>query len=73
MYIDGQKAEAFKVADCQLCVMIKPGEHTVEYVYRPQGLAAGCAVSACSVIALAAIYFYKKRNKNINNDKLVKS
>lgn len=73
VYIDGQKAETFKIADCQLGVMIKPGEHTVEYIYRPRGITAGCAISACSVIALAAVYFYKKRNKNINNDKLVKS
>lgn len=55
VYIDGQKAQTFKIGDCQLGVMIKPGEHTVEYVYRPKMLVAGTAISAAALLVTAAV------------------
>ncbi|MDE6111226.1 MAG: YfhO family protein, partial [Eubacterium sp.] len=62
VYIDGDKQETFEIGNCQLGVMIKAGEHTVEYKYRPNGLAAGAFISATSLIALAGYEFMKRKN-----------
>lgn len=63
VYIDGVKAETFKIGDCQLGVMIKPGEHTVEYVYRPKLLAAGTAITAATMLCTAAVSVFKIKNR----------
>ena len=63
VYIDGVKAETFKIGDCQLGVMIKPGEHTVEYVYRPKLLAAGTAITAATLLCTAAVSVFKIKNR----------
>lgn len=62
VYIDGEKAETFKIGDCQLGVMIKPGEHTVEYVYRPKMLSAGAGISAVTLLCTAAFLVFKIKN-----------
>ncbi len=41
--------------------MIKAGEHTVEYRYRPNGIAAGAVISAASLAALAGYENNKKK------------
>ena len=66
--------------------MLKPGEHTIEYKYRPKGLMAGSAVSLVTVLGIITALFIiimnkkdkEKYDKNIeqntpNNDKIVKS
>ncbi len=63
VYIDGEKQKIFEIGDCQLGVMIKPGEHTIEYSYSPKGLKEGCAISAGTMIFLAAYVFYKRTKK----------
>lgn len=55
VYIDGEKAQIFKIGNCQLGVMIKPGEHTVEYIYRPRMLAAGAGISGATLLCAAAV------------------
>lgn len=72
VYIDGEKTETFKIGASQLGVMIKPGTHSVKYVYRPKGIYLGGGISACALICTASI-FVAKRRKKVNNDKLVKS
>lgn len=42
--------------------MIKPGEHTVEYVYRPKMLAAGAGISAATLLCTAAFSVFKIKN-----------
>ncbi|MCC8015872.1 MAG: YfhO family protein, partial [Clostridiales bacterium] len=73
VYIDGEKADTIKIGDCQLGVMIEKGEHTVEYIYKPKGLAAGTAVSAAAVLALTSAYIVIRKKKKANNNKLIKS
>ena len=63
VYIDGDKQETFEIANSQLGVMIKAGEHTVEYVYRANGLTAGILISAVSLIALAGYEIIKRKIK----------
>lgn len=72
VYIDGEKAQTFEIGGCQLGVMLKQGEHTVEFVYRPRGLAAGAGISAAALICTAAFLIIRRKKKAIN-DKLVKS
>ena len=43
--------------------MIKAGEHTVEYKYRPNGIAAGAVITAVSLAALAGYEILKRKNK----------
>lgn len=62
VYIDGEKAETFKIGECQLGVMIKPGEHTVEYAYRPKMLSAGAGISAVTLLCTTAFSVFKIKN-----------
>lgn len=84
--VDGEKSETFGVGNCQLGIMLKPGEHTIEYKYRPKGLMAGTAVSIVTVLGiLTALFITVMRKKDDednsvnseqntpNNDKIVKS
>ncbi len=79
VYIDGEKQKTFEIGDCQLGVMIKPGEHTIEYSYSPKGLKAGVAVSAATIICLIAYAVYEATKKpketanKSNGDNLVKT
>ena len=61
VYIDGEKAETFMIGGCQLGVMIKPGEHTLEYIYRPKMLGLGAGISAATLICAAAVSGIKIR------------
>lgn len=61
VYIDGEKQSTFEIADSQLGVMIKAGEHTVEYSYRPKGALIGAGISVASVLGLGICIFIKKR------------
>ncbi len=69
VYIDGEKAETFEIGGCQLGVMIKAGKHTVEYVYRPQGMYLGAAVSIAAILALSGYEILKRK---INFIKVIK-
>ncbi len=62
VYIDGDKQETFEIGNSQLGVMIKAGDHTVEYKYRPNGIAAGALISAASLAALAGYIIIKRKS-----------
>jgi len=83
--VDGEKAETFGIGNCQLGIMLKPGNHTIEYKYTPKGFTAGMLISCFSLLTLIGYLIYKinKNNKGKeeiidiqnypNNDKIVKS
>ncbi len=75
VYVDGEKAEIFEIGKCQLGVMIKPGKHTVEYVYRPKGFLIGAAISAAAITALFGYELIKRKNtkSKINKETQYKS
>ncbi|MDE6412511.1 MAG: YfhO family protein, partial [Eubacterium sp.] len=62
VYIDGDKQETFEIGKSQLGVLIKAGEHTVEYIYRPNGLALGVLISIASLAAFAGYEIIKQKN-----------
>lgn len=53
VYIDGEKAETFKLGEALLTTTVKPGKHKVELRYTPKGLAIGAAVSGTCVAGVA--------------------
>lgn len=71
VYVDGTKTETFKIGDSQLGVMLKPGQHKIEFKYTPKGLYLGAGVSGVTLISLAAVTVLKLRKRK--NNKLVKS
>nr|MDE6155231.1 YfhO family protein [Eubacterium sp.] len=60
IYIDGEKAETFEIGNALLCTSIKPGEHTVEYVYKPRGLSVGIIISAASIAGICGYIVFEK-------------
>lgn len=71
VYVDGNKTKTFKIGDSQLGVMLKPGQHKIEFKYTPKGLYLGAGVSGVTLISLAAVTVLKLRKRK--NNKLVKS
>ena len=53
VYIDGEKAETFKLGEALLTTTVKPGKHKVELRYTPKGFAIGAAVSGTCVAGVA--------------------
>lgn len=70
--IDGEKADTFEIGNALLCTSIKPGEHTVEYVYRPKGLGLGIIISASTITAICALTVLsntRRKKANLQDEK----
>lgn len=63
VYIDGEKAETFKIGTSLLGTTIKPGEHTVEYKYSPLGIKIGFAISVLTLLSISAYWAYNHQRK----------
>lgn len=63
IYIDGEKADTFKIGTAMLGASIKQGEHTVEYRYSPRGLKYGILISAASFAGVCGYLIYTKLKK----------
>lgn len=63
IYIDGEKADTFKIGNAMLGASIKQGEHTVEYRYSPRGLKYGIIISAASFSGVCGYLIYTKLKK----------
>ncbi|MFH1513271.1 MAG: YfhO family protein, partial [Bacillota bacterium] len=63
VWVDGEKAEAVSRYGALLAVNLSQGAHTVELRFVPQGLWAGAAVSAASLVmvVLWAVLWRKKK------------
>lgn len=65
--IDGEKTKTYEVGEAMLAASVKPGEHTIEYVYQPRGFNYGIIISAASAAGICAyIVFVRRRKKTIN-------
>ena len=68
--VDGQETETFKISGAMTGVSVKPGEHTVEFVYSPQGLKLGIVISAATVAGICGyVIVRKKRKKQLTQQK----
>ena len=63
VYIDGDKQETFEIGNSQLGVMMKAGKHTVEYVYRPNGIIAGAFITFVSLAGFAGYEIIRHKKK----------
>lgn len=60
--LDGQEVEYYKAAGAFIGVDMEPGEHTIEFIYTPQGLYQGIVITIVSII-LFMIYVMNNSNK----------
>ena len=65
VYLDGQKAETFSAAEAFIAVPVKAGSYKVTMRYNPEGLTAGCIISAICIV-LTAVYIYTEKRRNNN-------
>ena len=61
--VDGEKAETFRIGNCQLGINLSAGSHTVEYAYVPRGAILGGAVSAAAILGFIALVLIKKQKE----------
>ena len=61
MKVDGIKQEPGKIFDTFLSVDIPAGRHIIEMSYEPEGLRAGAAVTAFSILCLLGTCFLGRR------------
>lgn len=68
IYIDGKKAETFKIGESQLATTIKHGEHKISFRYAPKGMKYGIIISAViwAAIAVYAVFYIRKKKKGAN-------
>ena len=73
--IDGRKAETQAVDDCLLSFELPAGFHEIELSFLPDKFLLGAATTLVSILILAVLFFFRKRNKiyiNTNEIKQVK-
>ncbi len=62
--VDGKTVDIVLIADAMTGVMLTPGEHTVEFIYRNQAFTMGLALSlSCLVLFVALIFLYRVLEK----------
>ena len=71
--IDGEKTETFEIGDAMIGVSIKPGEHTVEFVYSPKGLNYGAIISTATVAGICGYIVYTRRKSKRNLQRKLQS
>ena len=68
VFVDGEKVDTSKVNISLLGVKLTKGEHIVEIKYVSKSFVVGCGITALSVIAIALIYLYQRKNKVRNSN-----
>ncbi len=60
-YVDGEETEVTSIKDAFLCIPVIAGNHEITLKYSPPGFVAGVAISAASILILAAIWILMKK------------
>ncbi|MBR3759494.1 MAG: YfhO family protein [Ruminococcus sp.] len=63
VYIDGKKADTFKVLHSMLGVEVSVGNHDIVLKYSPEGFKGGLAVSGAGSVGIGAVIWYDHRKK----------
>lgn len=56
VYVDGEERELLRVNLSMMGVELEPGEHRVEFRYRPDSLYYGLAVAAAALMLLGLLF-----------------
>lgn len=59
--VDGKESTYEKIFDALIGVPMKPGNHTIEFIYTPKGIRLGILVSAFSLLGTICYLLYLKR------------
>lgn len=64
-FVDGKEAEIIPIADTFCALELSAGEHEIEFVFTPQGMYPGIAVSAAGIVlfALSGLVILRLRKK----------
>lgn len=62
--VDGKRVKDEKVWGALLGFKVEPGDHQVEMVFVPRGLALGSAISIAALIGLFALTFFEKKYRS---------
>ncbi len=62
-YVDGEKAETYKLCDAVLGVKLEKGKHTVELKYTPPGFISGIIISVSGLAALILLSILVRKLK----------
>ncbi len=75
VYVDGERVETFEIGSCQLGLMLKPGNHTIKFIYMPKGFILGTSITIIAVICVGAFYIcnytVKKKRKLKHKETLI--
>ncbi len=63
VYVDGEKAETFALAQAMLGARIPAGQHEIELKYIPEGFIPGTTATGISVVLCGVIAFFDKKKK----------
>ena len=63
MYIDGERAETFKVLQAMLGVKVGGGEHNIKIEYTPEGFRLGVTISFLSAVLLILITVSERKRR----------
>lgn len=63
VYIDGKKAETFRLLQAMLGVRVGSGEHDIRIEYTPEGFPLGVAITFISLILIVLIMVCERRRR----------
>lgn len=63
VYIDGKKADTFKVLHAMLGVKVSEGNHDIVLKYSPEGFKGGLAITGAGTLSVGALIWYDHRKK----------
>ena len=63
VYIDGERVETVKVLDSLLAIPSTEGDHTIEFVYRPNCAVYGGLITVVGIIAFALIVIFSRMRR----------
>ncbi|MBC7246355.1 MAG: YfhO family protein [Actinobacteria bacterium] len=63
VYVDGEEREVLRVNLAAMGVELEPGEHVVEFIYKPSSLHQGLLVCAATLLLLLLLFLENRRKR----------
>ena len=71
--VDGEEVEKVKIGDALIGVMLSEGQHEIEFIYEPQGLLIGVAISVITFLWVMLFIVLKYLFRRLRKTGLTKS
>src|SRR3989339_174779 len=59
-FIDGEETQIYKANDCMRAIIVPPGNHRVEFIFKPFVFKLGCIISLITLISIGICFIYMK-------------